>query len=114
MAPKNAVPEKQINEFVQQFQQSAGGNFESLVLYGSATSGDYDQEYSNINLLAILKDTTLSRLLPLAPAIQAWTKRHPAPRLITRDELEPSAVVCSLELLHIKPRHRLLACADLG
>lgn len=113
MAPKNAVPEKQINEFVQRFQQSAGGNLESLVLYGSAISGDYDEEYSNINLLAILKETTLPKLLLLAPAIQAWTKRHPAPLLITRDELERCADVFSIELLDIKRLHRVLAGADL-
>lgn len=113
MTPKNAVPEKQINEFVQQFQQAAGGNLESLVLYGSVVSGDYDEQYSNINLLAILKDTTLPKLLLLAPAIQDWTKRHPAPLLITRDELERSADVFSIELLDIKRRHRVLAGADL-
>ena len=112
MAPKNAIPEKQISEFVREFQELAGANLESLVLYGSAVSGDYEQEYSNINLLAILKDTTFSRLLALAPVIRAWTKRHPAPLLITRDELERSADVFSIELLDMKRRHRVLAGAD--
>ena len=113
MAPKNAIPEKQISEFVEQFQQSAGENLESLVLYGSAVSGDYDDQYSNVNLLAVLKDTSLPKLLLLAPVIQAWTQRHPAPLLITRDELERSADVFSIELLDIKRRHRVLAGADL-
>lgn len=112
MAPKNTIPEKQISDFVREFQDLAGANFESLILYGSAASGDYEQEYSNINLLAILKDTTLSKLLALAPAIRAWTKRHPAPLLITRDELERSADVFSIELLDMKRRHRVLAGAD--
>ena len=113
MAPKNAVPEKQINEFVREFQQSAGENLESLVLYGSAASGDYHDEYSNINLLAILKDTSLPKLLVLAPVIHSWTEHHPAPLLITRDELEHSVDVFSIEMLDIRRGHRVLTGADL-
>lgn len=112
MASKNAIPEKQISEFVREVQELAGANLESLVLYGSAVSGDYEQEFSNINLLAILKDTTLPKLLVLAPVIRSWTKRHPAPLLITRDELERSADVFSIELLDMKRRHRVLAGTD--
>src|SRR6201984_489849 len=113
MTPKNAIPEKQINEFVREFQQSAGENLQSLVLDGSAVSGDYDDEYSNINLLAILKDTTLPKLLALAPVIQPWTQHHPAPLLITREEVEHSVDVFSIEMLDIRRGHRVLAGADL-
>jgi len=113
MASESAVPEKQISEFVTRLQQAAGSNLESVVLYGSAVSGDYDPEYSNVNLLAVMKDTSLPKLLALAPAITNWTEqRHPAPLLIRREELERSADVFSIELMDIQRQHRVLFGAD--
>jgi len=113
MASESAVPEKQISEFVTRLQQAAGSNLESVVLYGSAVSGDYDPEYSNVNLLAVIKDTSLPKLLALAPAITNWTEqRHPAPLLIRREELERSADVFSIELMDMQRQHRVLFGAD--
>ncbi|HST09821.1 MAG TPA: nucleotidyltransferase domain-containing protein [Terriglobales bacterium] len=118
MASENAVPEKQISEFVTKLQQAAGTNLESIILYGSAASGEYDTDYSNINLLAILKDTSFAKLAALAPVVESWTQqRRPAPMLITKDELERSADVFSIELMDMKRQHRVLfgpdAVADL-
>lgn len=113
MASENTVPEKRISEFVSKLQQAAGTNLESIILYGSAASGEYDADYSNVNLLAILKETALPKLLALAPAVADWTKhKHPAPLLITRDELERSADVFSIELMDMKRQHRVLFGAD--
>jgi predicted nucleotidyltransferase len=113
MARENAVPEKQISEFVTRLQQAAGTNLESVILYGSAASGEYDPDYSNINILAILKETILPKLLALAPAVEAWAKeRHPAPLLITREELERSADVFSIELMDMQRQHRVLFGTD--
>jgi len=113
MASENAVPEKQISEFVTKLQQAAGPNLESIILYGSAASGEYDTDYSNINLLAILKDTSFRKLAALAPVVEGWTQqRRPAPMLITKDELERSADVFSIELMDMKRQHRVLFGPD--
>ena len=113
MASENAVPEKQISEFVTKLQQAAGPNLESIILYGSAASGEYDTDYSNINLLAILKDTSFRKLTALAPVVETWTQqRRPAPMLITKDELERSADVFSIELMDMKRQHRVLFGPD--
>jgi hypothetical protein len=114
MTAENTIPEKQINEFVERMKQDAGDNLESMVLYGSAVTGEYDPDYSNINLLAILKDTSFSKLMALAPAVEAWVgqKRH-APLLMTRDELERSADVFAIEWMDMKDRHRVLFGPDL-
>lgn len=111
--PQNAVPEKKISEFVARLQKAAGENLESVVLYGSAVSGGYDPRYSNINLLCILNDTALPKLLALAPAARWWTKqKHPAPLLFTRAELERSADVFAIELMDMRRHHRLLFGRD--
>jgi predicted nucleotidyltransferase len=113
MVAEKSVPEKQIGEFVERLKQAAGPNLESVVLYGSAVTGDYDSDFSNINLIAFLKDTSLANLLALASAIEEWVgrKRH-APLLITRDELERSADVFAIELLDMKSQHRVLFGPD--
>jgi len=110
---ENAVPEKQISDFVAQLREAAGANLESVVLYGSAVSGEYDPDYSNVNLLVVLKDTSLPKLLAIAPAVSKWTghKRH-APLLISRQELERSADVFSIELLDMQQQHRVLYGSD--
>ena len=113
MAAENLAPEKLINEFVSRLQLAAAANLESVVLYGSAASGEYHPEYSDVNLLCILKDTSLAKLLPLAPVIDSWTKQnHPAPLMITRDELERSADVFAIEFVDIQRRHRVLFGPD--
>ncbi len=113
MAPENVVPERRIGEFVARLQQAAGPNLESVILYGSAVSGEYDPEYSNVNLLCVLKDTALSNLLALAPSIEWWTEQsHSAPLLITRDELEHSADVFAIEFMDIQRHHRVLFGSD--
>ncbi len=113
MAPESLVPEKQIDEFVARLQQAAGPNLESVILYGSAVSGEYDPEYSNVNLLCVVKDTALAKLLALAPSIEWWTKQsHAAPLLIRRDELEHSADVFAIEFTDIQRHHRVLFGPD--
>ena len=114
MASETAVPKNRITEFVTRLQKAAGENLESVILYGSAASGEYNADYSNVNLLAILKDTSLPKLLLLAPAVGAWTKqKHPAPLMITREELDRSADVFSIELLDMRRQHRVLYGPDL-
>lgn len=113
MATGKPVPEKRIGEFVTRLQQAAGTNLESVILYGSAVSGDYDPEYSNVNLLCVLKDTALPKLLALAPTAEWWTKqKHPMPLVITREELEHSADVFAIELMDIRHQHRVLFGPD--
>jgi predicted nucleotidyltransferase len=113
MTADKSIPEKQISDFVERLKQAAGDNLESVVLYGSAVTGDYDPDYSNVNLVVILKETSLAKLMAIAQVVGSWVdqKRH-APLLITRDELERSADVFAIELMDIKQRHRVLLGAD--
>lgn len=107
------VPEKQIEEFVVRMRQAAGENLQSVILYGSAVSGEFHPEFSNVNLLCILRETSFATLSALAPAIEWWKrqKRH-VPLVLSGEELERSADVFSIELLDMQQRHRVLFGAD--
>jgi predicted nucleotidyltransferase len=104
-----SVPEKQIDEFLRRVREAAGGNLQSVILYGSAAAGDYDPEYSNINLVCVLNSTSLRGLHAIAPAAKWWRKQnHPLPLVIAREELERSADVFAIELLDMQRHHRVL------
>jgi len=107
------VPEKLINEFVSRMKQAAGDNLQSVVLYGSAASGEFHPDFSNVNLLCVLRQTSFPALEALAPVVKWWTsQKHHPPLLLTREELERSADVFSIELLDMKRRHRVLSGDD--
>ena len=103
------VPEKQINEFVSRLRQAAGENLQTVILYGSAAAGEFHPEFSNVNLLCILREMSFRELTAMAPAV-AWWKRqkHQAPLVLTRQELERSVDVFSIELLDMQQHHRVL------
>jgi predicted nucleotidyltransferase len=107
-------PEKQIADFVARFQQAAGGNLECIALFGSAASGEFHADYSDINMLCIVREISPPILAALAPVIQAWTrKRFPAPLIFSRMEFESSADVFPIEMFDLSQRHRVLYGQDI-
>jgi predicted nucleotidyltransferase len=107
------VPEKQLSEFVNRLQDAARDNLVSVILYGSAANGEFHPEYSDLNLLCVFKATSFADLSAIAPVVEWWQKQKwQAPLLLTRDELERSTDVFSIELLDMRERHRVLFGAD--
>jgi predicted nucleotidyltransferase len=108
-AGKRMKLEKQLEDFVAKLQRAAGDNLESVLLYGSAASGKFHPQLSNINLLCILRQTSFVALSALAPAIKSWfDEKHPPPMLLTREELRRAVDVFAIEFLDIKEHHQVL------
>src|ERR1700759_1190917 len=106
--------EKQISEFVDLLKQAAGPNLECVVLFGSAASGDFHPDFSDINLLCVLRELSATTLAALAPAINRWTKNtFQAPLLFSPTELEHSTDVFAMEMLDMSQRHRILYGEDI-
>ncbi|HEY1527382.1 MAG TPA: nucleotidyltransferase domain-containing protein [Candidatus Angelobacter sp.] len=106
--------EKQITDFVDRLKQAAGTNLECVALFGSAASGEFHADYSDINMLCVVRELSAAVLATLAPAINAWTKsKFPAPLVFSHTELERSADVFAIEMLDIRERHRVLYGADI-
>ena len=72
--------EKLIAEFVEKMQAAAGANLVSVILYGSAAEGEFHPEYSDLNLLCVLRDVSL-------PALNKICRSH---RVVAR-QAAPSA-----------------------
>lgn len=106
--------EKQITEFVNRLNQAAGANLECVALFGSAASGEFHADYSDINILCVMREVSAPVLEKLASAINAWTKsKYPAPLIFSRAELERSTDVFAIEMLDIRQRHRILHGEDI-
>jgi hypothetical protein len=108
------VPEKQIEEFVTKMRSATGDNLRSIVLYGSAATGEFHPDFSNVNLLCVFSETSFAALSTIAPVGKWWTdQKHDPPLVLTQDELNRSTDVFSIELLDMKQRHRVLFGDDL-
>ena len=107
------IPETQINEFVERLKNAAGTNLESILLYRSAASDEFHAEYSDVNVLCIVRELSASALQALAQAVNWWTRsKHPAPLIFTWEELNRSADVFPIEMLDMQRRHRVLHGSD--
>ena len=92
----------------------AGANLECVALFGSAASGEFHADYSDINLLCVMRELSATVSQRLAPAINAWTKKKfPAPLMFPHAELKHSADVFAIEMLDIRDRHRILYGEDI-
>ena len=103
------VPEKQIAEFVSRVRAAAGKNLQSVILYGSAASGEFHEQFSDVNLLCVLHDTSFASLASLGPTVEWWRKqKNSAPLVMTADELQRSTDVFIIELLDMQKHHKVL------
>ena len=108
------IPTDRIDEFVTRLRDAGGANVESIILFGSAVAGDFHPGLSNLNVLCILGDSSFQALQKVAAAAKWWDKqKQPPPLCMTRQELERSTDVFTIELLDMKQHHRVLFGADL-
>ena len=105
--------QEKIDEFVKQARETAGPNIESIILFGSAVAGDFHPGLSNLNLLCVLRDSSFAALQTLAPVAKWWDRqKQPPPLCMTRQELERSTDVFTIELLDMQQHHRVLFGED--
>jgi hypothetical protein len=107
------VPEKKISEFVSRLRAAAGTNLESVILFGSAVAGDFHPEFSNVNLFCVVRDSSFAALRALSAAVKWWSEqKQPPPLFMTRDEIERSADVFTIEFMDMKQHSRVVFGED--
>jgi len=90
-----------------------GDGLRTVVLYGSAASGDHRRD-SDYNILLVVDRIDPARVSAATRVTRAWTKAgNPAPLLMTEDFLKGSCDVYPLEWLDILDHHHVLAGQDL-
>ena len=98
-----------LDELVKQLTQVYAGGLRSVVLYGSAASGEEVKGKSDQNVLVIVDQLDRTRLQQLAQTSRAWVESgNPPPLTLTHAEWRRSADIFPMEYADILERHRVL------
>src|SRR5215469_3494145 len=107
------IPVHTIDEFVKRARDAGGANINSVILFGSAVSGDFHPDRSNLNMFCVLRDASFDSLRALTPVAKWWDRqKQPPPLCMTREELDRSTDVFPIELLDMQQNHRVLFGED--
>lgn len=99
----NRVAQEAFNHLVGDLKATHGDNLASVVLYGSAATGDFVQTESDYNILIALNRITPEDLrLAQAPAREWQRLGHPLPVYFTFAELRDAADVFPIEFYQME------------
>jgi predicted nucleotidyltransferase len=103
MAKKEPRSMQVLERMVRDLESALGEKLVSVVLYGSAARGDFEEGTSDFNLLLVLSDLSPSTLEALTKPVRSWERQgQPSPRYFTRETLADAADVFPIEFLDIK------------
>jgi predicted nucleotidyltransferase len=104
----NRVAHEAFNHLVGDLKATHGDNLASVVLYGSAASGDFVQIESDYNILIALERIRPEDLRQAQAAMREWRRLgHPLPVYFTSAELHDAADVFPIEF-HQMQRSRVV------
>ncbi len=102
-----------LRKMVRSLRESLADRLVSVVLYGSAARGDFQEKTSDFNLLVVLDKLDPSMLEILSPIVSKWLRRRqPFPRLFSPELIADSADVFPIEFLDIQAHHVILHGSD--
>ncbi len=104
-----------LQELVDRLTKAHGQDLISVVLYGSAATGDHHEGFSDVNILCVLKDITPRELAASEKIFHWWRgKKNPPPLLLTEREVETSTDCFAMEFHDIQSRHTNLYGKDVA
>ena len=102
-----------LNRLVTEFKEAYGANLTTLLLYGSAASGDFHEKFSDLNILCILGEISVEALQKAESTISWFVKKgNPPPLFFTWEEITNSHDVFPIEFLDMQANHRVLFGED--
>lgn len=104
---------QQFQSFIDDLKAAHGDNLASVVLYGSAATGEFTPYKSDYNLLIALKKITPRDLREAQPPLREWKRLgHPLPTYFTVTELRDAADVFPIEFHQMEKARLVLFGAD--
>jgi predicted nucleotidyltransferase len=102
-----------VDGFIKGLKSIYGEELISVVLYGSAASGEFTRAHSNLNLLIILKNTDLENLKKASGLIKKGKFRFIQPLFFTESYILDSNDVFPIEFLDMKENYTVLFGKDI-
>jgi hypothetical protein len=105
--------ERLLKQLVDRLTKAYDRRLVSVVLYGSAATGDHQGRFSDINILCVLSQVTPRELGESEPIFRWWREHgNPAPLLMSREEVSTCTDCFAIEFHDIRSRHRILHGED--
>lgn len=101
-----------LEDFIKKLNEIYKDGLVSVVLYGSASSGEFAEKHSNINLMVVLADTTLSSLARARGLVNSARFSSIQPMFFTEDYITSSLDIFPIEFLDIAENHVVLYGKD--
>src|SRR5579863_9057405 len=104
---------QQLYELVERLQKAHSGRLVSVILYGSAASGDHHEKFSDLNVLCVLTEVTRTALDD-SELVFKWWRAHgnPSPLLLSEEEVRTSTDCFPIEFHDMAERRRVLFGKD--
>jgi hypothetical protein len=116
----NVIKEKEVRgqqhlgELVQRLRGADEANLVCVLVYGSAASDEFHPEFSDVNILCVVREASASHLRLLSPAIAWWqSNKYAAPIVFSLAEISGSACSFPIEMIDIQQRHHILYGDDI-
>jgi hypothetical protein len=101
--------QKDLDQLVTRLAKAHGSDLISVVLYGSAASGEHHAEFSDINILCVLTEVGPLQLHASEPVFRWWQDQgNPPPLLLSEHEVETSTDCFAIEFSDMQQNHRIL------
>src|SRR6266849_10077699 len=104
--------EQKLQELVDRLRQAQQDRLLSVILYGSAATGDHHAEFSDLNVLCVLTQITPVELAACEPVFKWWRDGNPAPLLMSEEEVRDSTDCFPIEFHDMQERRRVLFGPD--
>jgi len=105
--------DKLLDQLTGKLKTAFGPRLVSVVLYGSAASGDHHAGFSDYNVLCVLSQLTPEELRQSEDVFRWWRKLgNPAPLLLTEHEVATCTDCFAIEFHDIQRHFRILHGAD--
>ncbi len=105
--------ERKLANLVDELARTYGDRLVSVILYGSAATGNYHERFSDLNVFCVLQQITPRELAESEPIFRGWRQQgNPAPLLMTEEETRTSADCFAIEFTDMKERRKVLFGRD--
>jgi hypothetical protein len=105
--------EKDLEQLVTRLAEAHGPDLISVILYGSAASGEHHAAFSDLNILCVLREVTPTQLQAAEPVLRWWhDSGHSSPLMLSEHEVETSTDCFAIEFSDMQQHRRVLHGKD--
>ena len=109
----NDMKEELLSDLVRELRNDLAEDLHSVVLYGSAVTGDFQEHASDLNVLCVLTAIGPAQLEKAYPSVDRWMKKKQrAPVFLSVEEIRNASDAFAIEFVDIKAAYKILHGED--